>query len=789
MANSRSSCSNSDASMRTGNSWSERGPRPEPRDSNARWADAPPAYPEGRNDPGERRRYLQPQQQPQAGGYRDAPDNREQALSALNNRLDEIGRRLDALADAATAPRTTQPPRRSGPPTGPSLTEQFSDDRFLDQALSEIAARQRDLDQGSRAPAAPRPAAPQPPRPAQSPVKTFWPSRPAPTAEAPPVRPPVLPADDIARPATQDMSRLEHELRQINGRIDSLQQSPAVERAITELRAELGDIAGMLRNAVPRQAIEALEHQLRDLGERVDETRRIPAAEPAAIASLESNLTEVRDALRAMAPAESLSGLHRLVDGISHRLDRIAAGSQEPEMLRQLEDAITTLRGVVSHVASNETLDRLAEDIQTLSKRIDQIAETAATADMVAQLDRRIAELADAFAARHAEPAPQVVISSPLEDDLRNIVSRLEQLATTRPDAEAFGALEQRVTSLTDAVFEVRSFAAMPQPAPVSNDLHSIVERLERLASARNEHPVLEALEHRIAALTETVEEQLRRDTQPSAIEYELRSVIERLDRLAAVQHEPSALSALEHRVGLLADAFATFRATEPPTAKFEGVLEKLVDRLEGLSLSRADQTALGALEDRIAKLVAKLDASDARLNHLETIEHALAELLIHLEQQRAQQRSPAFAAAADVRDLMPQELGRLQHDLDEIRRAELNTQDQLEAAHGTLGHVVERLAQIERGMRDDHDPEPPPRGSRSYPQPPAPPAAEPRTQDTPPSPPSGSSQNYERRPLDPSLPPDHPLERGLQRCAEAWLERMVWRQAGIERPALIVLR
>jgi len=761
--------------MRIGIPWNTKGPRPEPHDTvmgrddvSADWFDsAEPAYPlpsHGQHlGDDQRRRYQQPQEQPQAGGYRDTPESRDQALSALNSRLDEIGRRLDALADAATASRPQSLSTRAT--AHPSPAEEFADDRFLDQAVAEIAARQRDLDQGQRNPPPPRPPVARPS--ASSPLKTFRPPHPPASAW-------VSPAEGIARPSTQDLSRLEYELRQINGRIDTLQQSPAVENAIAELRGELGDIAGMLRNAVPRQAIEALEQQLRELSERVDETRRIPAAEPDAIASLETNLTEVRDTLRAMTPAENLSGLHGLIDGISQRLDRLAAGSQEPEMLRQLEDAISTLRGVVSHVASNETLDRLADDIQTLSQRVDQIAETAATADMVAQLDRKIADLADAFAARHA-PAPQAV-SSPLEDDLRGVVSRLEQIASARPDTEAFGAIEQRMAAMADA-FEARGFTSeIPQPAPATDDLRSVVERLERLAAARDDRPVLDAIESRFAALTETLETRLARDTQPSAVEGELRSVIERLDRLAAVQHEPSALSALENRVGMLADAFAASRAAEPPTAKFESILEKLVERLEGLSLSRGDQTALGALEDRIAKLVAKLDASDARLNHLETIEHALAELLVHLEQQRSQQRGdrPAFAAMppADplgARDQVPQELERLQRDLENIRRAELNTQDQLEAAHGTLGHVVERLAMIESGMRDDTDPDPSPRGSRPFMQPPSPPAAEPGTQDSPPAP-SGPAQGLGRRPLDPNLPPDHPLEPGLGAALQASL-------------------
>ena len=52
--------------------------------------------------------------------------------------------------------------------------------------------------------------------------------------------------------------------------------------------------------------------------------------------------------------------------------------------------------------------------------------------------------------------------------------------------------------------------------------------------------------------------------------------------------------------------------------------------------MSRGDSVAFGHLEDRIVKLVEKLDASDSRLGHLEAIERGLADLLVHIEDMRA---------------------------------------------------------------------------------------------------------------------------------------------------------
>src|SRR5439155_6113917 len=99
---------------------------------------------------------------------------------------------------------------------------------------------------------------------------------------------------------------------------------------------------------------------------------------------------------------------------------------------------------------------------------------------------------------------------------------------------------------------------------------------------------------------------------------------------------------------------------------------------------TRADQVAVSHLEDRIAGLVEKLGASDARFGHLEAIERGVAELLVQVEHQR----HAGYGANPELPEV------------DALKREVLRTQDSLEAVHGTLGHVVDRLAMIETGVR-----------------------------------------------------------------------------------------
>ena len=131
---------------------------------------------------------------------------------------------------------------------------------------------------------------------------------------------------------------------------------------------------------------------------------------------------------------------------------------------------------------------------------------------------------------------------------------------------------------------------------------------------------------------------------------------------------------------------------------ELEAVIAGLVDKIERVQLTRSDHTALGQLEDRIAKLVEKLDASDARVSQLEAIERGLAELLIHIEHQRSAPDAQAASAGFEI--------DALSRDLADLRYTEGKTQESLELVHGTLGHVVDRLAMIETDMRRARTPD-----------------------------------------------------------------------------------
>src|SRR5204862_343992 len=151
-----------------------------------------------------------------------------------------------------------------------------------------------------------------------------------------------------------------------------------------------------------------------------------------------------------------------------------------------------------------------------------------------------------------------------------------------------------------------------------------------------------------------------------------------------------NALEILNQRVVHIAEALESRvqnGGSVPP--QLEAVIQSLTDKIERLQHSGSDGVAVGHLEDRIARLVEKLDASGARFSQLEAIERGLADLLVQIENRRG----------ADTVGGVPP--------VDGLQRDLARTQTSLEAVHGTLGHVVDRLAMLESDLRDTRNPSP----------------------------------------------------------------------------------
>jgi localization factor PodJL len=434
-----------------------------------------------------------------------------------------LDRRIDQLIASGHLPNGAGERRMSAlDRAGPALSGDPSTP--LEQALMEIAQRQRALD-ADGGPAA-----------------------------APSARPDVLP-----RAPTQGLSSLEDQLRQVTTRIETLRPC-GVNEAVETLRDDLAEIGLMLKEAMPRQSIEALEAEVRSLSERLNLSRPSDGSD-AAIASVERGLAEIRDALRALTPAENLVGVDQTVRELSRKIDLIAFNSQDSAAMEQLEGAIVGLRGIATQVASDGTLAKLSEDVRDLAAKVDQIASSA---ELLATLEHRISSMADVLETRHQAGAPT---ASDLDAVVKGLAERLERLGLSHSDQAAVGQLEDRITSLVEKL-------------DTSNAKLNHLETIEQALSDLLAHLEREPVERPAAPASPEVTS-LRQDVQQTQHSLEsVQGALEHLiDRLASIENDIRSAGPVPAAAAPAVSAAAPGRAAAPAPALPPAVPARAAER------------------------------------------------------------------------------------------------------------------------------------------------------------------------------------------------------------------
>jgi localization factor PodJL len=545
-------------------------------------------------------------------------------------------------------------------------------------------------------------------------------------------------------------------------------------------------------------------------GERAFDDNRYPAHRPAAPVA-EAGYQE-SDA------TEQVRELNARVDGLTRQLTRVAqlseatasrAASRDQEPPRQLAEVISKLDRRLNQLIIEAHAAKTGKEQPAASAR-GAAAEVkakrpSAASEPATPLDQAMLEIADRQRALDgkatAEPAPlpstPESLPRPHTQDLSGLEQQLRGINSQIADLKQPCGVDRAIDTLRDDLAEIGVMLqdALPRKSveALEREVRNLADRIEQTRNAGVEGSALIGVERGLAEVRDALrslspaENLVGFDDALASLSQEVRELAGKVDR-ATDNESGGILSALEERIAALAGAVERRnQGSQGVPHELEAAISALVDKIEHVQLTNNSHAALGHLEDRIAKLVEKLDASDARLNHLEAIERGLAELLIHLEHQRVPNVVRGSA-----------ELDELSRDLAELRQTEQKTRETLEIVHGTLGHVVDRLGMIETGIRNaparrveewlteafsrrSKSKEPEPHavaaGTNGKPKkshPPAeasaslPSASAPSLQSVQPidledalESDAAPATSPERRPLDPDLPPDHPLEPG----------------------------
>ncbi len=579
------------------------------------------------------------------------------------------------------------------------------------------------------------------------------------------------PAPRSAPPSGDDPAAIDRSVRQLNARLDDLSRQLTRAAQLSEANASRASVRDQ---EAPPQLVEVISKLDRRLDQLMTEGRASKSAMEQRVDAVSRAVADLNPK-RTSPPQEPATPLDQAMLEIANR-QRTLDGKAAPEPPRTTPTPESLPR------PRTQELSGLEQQLRTINSQIASLKQPCGIDKAIDTLRDDLAEigvmLQDALPRKSVEA---------LEGQVRKLAERIEETRNAGADGSALVGLERGLAEVRDAL---RSLSPAEGLVGIDRELQQLSHKLDVVAHNSQDPTALRQLEGAIVAMRGIVSQVASNDALAS-LSQEVRALAGKVDR-ATDTDSSNILSALEQRIAALADALERRnQGGQKVPNELEAAISGLVDKIERVQLTPNNHAALGHLEDRIAKLVEKLDASDNRLNHLEAIERGLAELLIHLEHQRL----PNVArGAAEVDDLS--------RNVSQLRQTEQKTREALETVHGTLGHVVDRLAMIETDIRNtparrveewlteafsrsgsskpkepelhaaaaggngkDRKSQPPTKSEASAALPsspaPLPQALEPIDLEAPLTPELPAATAAERRPFDPDLPPDHPLEPG----------------------------
>jgi localization factor PodJL len=416
---------------------------------------------------------------------------------------------------------------------------------------------------------------------------------------------------------------------------------------------------------------------------------RPPSGKPqaslgAAIAEVtrrQKDLDEGRAAPRPM----SVTGLQRDIVGLSAKLDdmrREYAGrhTETPACnLDKLRTEISTISEVLGGLASRGSVAALEQTIRALSQRIETSRSEGIREAVLQPLEQLVGELRHAVAGINSRTA-----FSGLESELQKLGAKLDGLGRAGLDPTALQKVQQQTGEICDLLT-----GALARPLPIERierQIEELAQTVERQRSAAHE-----------AAAYSFVDE-----SAGGKIEERLDAIAAKVERAMSDAHGQGQIDALSRRIDELHRELADWITHAPPGADMrplEDLVRALVDKLE--RTEGVDPRAINALEQRIAELAQRLDASSVSFSSLGSLEQTIDALFSELEKTRqaavdAAQGSASRGASLAGADAVGQELQMLRAVQDEVDRRTAAT---LNAVHETLEKLVDRLSMVEQEL------------------------------------------------------------------------------------------
>lgn len=454
-----------------------------------------------------------------------------------------------------------------------------------------------------------------------------------------------------------------------------------IERRLDDIAERIDHYSRQAREPSPVRAPRhdtALLSSIEGLNERIDSLSR-----------------EVRNGER-NGPAEVRAALQRLDDRIEHLLvrGRVTEAGVAPELERKLEGISRSIEAMSQHLAQEnarfeserndtahvpstvEELDAAVAEIMMRQSVLDgtpprslprstpeRAPLAAAPAADFGGLERQLKQMADEMqalrqsglrdesigglrkeigdlSAKFAELAPRRSLEA-IERTVESIALRLDRASASGPD--------ETLIEVVDALHDIRTALADVRPAEsfvsVEKDLHALSSKLDNLGGRGADSGAVARLQEQTAEIRDLLSGALPSDV--------LKALVEQIEVLVAKFEERpreqdnailEVMSAFDRRIEALSERFETANRAVPQASSLDDIRRRL-DELQD-AVVRTERAPDDRLDASLRALAQKVDATEARLGNLGSIERGLADLFTQLEEARGSAHDAAERAA-----------------------------------------------------------------------------------------------------------------------------------------------
>ena len=537
-----------------------------------------------------------------------------------------------------------------------------------------------------------------------------------------------MPAEE---PTSSVLAKVAQRLGEIEGHLDlgtHLHGPSPAKDVLSRLEARLD---GNARQSVDSQHVGGglgkLDRKLAAIAGRLDraEVKAPAGGRSEELARIEATLNRLSATIERAARPQPGAGQHRgplvrrsvadAIEEITHRqkvLDHGAQSAPAPDHVGNLQADLSALSTRLDDMR-RDIVARDEQQLRAIGEKIEALGQVRPDAAALARIRAQTEEIRDLLASAVAHPLP----IENIEGQIAALAERIEAIATRAPPPSATAQGDSHLAEIRAALERP---VADPLLQQIENRIESLTQKVEEALSGAAESERFDELRRRLEFIHQSLAARMERPPPPldlSAFEGMMREIVGKLEQPASPAVD--ALQ-LEHLIARLAD-----RLEAPAeTHRLEELVADLAEKIDVVARPHADLPALNALRDQIAHLAQRLDDADINAGTLGSLERAIADLFVGLEETRraaieaaeTAARTAAREAAREVA-LLPaadETTDNVTRELADLRAlqdaADRQTHATLTAVHETLEKVVDRLAMLEDDIIDVRSsaPEPP---------------------------------------------------------------------------------